>query len=238
MLFYAITKPSGRKLIIGIHRRVLPSWPELRSLTFENCNAIRQTADPVPLLVLSSHLSSLNLIYSRDLVEWFLPGLPPTVATLAIDEFDWDHGFDSANSEDVLASVGQLKDVSLTKGKTAYELSHEESPPGKPRGRFEQLIAKLVNVERLAIMPAAVTHLGSLAKLDKLTHLELQVGASGPKPAVDVTEVLELFAKTTSLAHVTIDMNIAARWSARPRREVRLAALPRIELVFFLVVPS
>lgn len=130
----------------------------------------------------------------------------------------------------VIALARSLHVVSLIDqhdctGQGVGPISHE-------RGAFDWFIARLDSVVHLTISPVALASLSSLAELRSLRDLKLVLGIAVPARRVEPSELIDLFAGSTSLLRVAIAQEITSTWSAWEMRRVEDAAKPNIQLTW------
>lgn len=104
--------------------------------------------------------------------------------------------------------------------------------PTRPRGSFDNFIASLENVVKLTVTPLAITDLASLAELKSLRALRLVVGRHAPRWPVRPSELIKLFAKSSSLKRIEIEDEVIRRWSDDEVHQVKEAAKPNISLAW------
>lgn len=211
----------------------MANWPKLESLSLNGCRFnTRELAGAVvaacPMLRLFELLEPCGSTF--DLVP-FLAGLPLTTRSLKIRPpglySDWDLP-ERLGADARVIEVGKLlTSVSVVDG-------HYVSGYFKDgmRGRLDRFVANLESITHLTLSPIALADLASLARLPKLTNLELARGMYEPLLPVEPSELVALLRESKTLRGVTIDARLAHRWDVYGLQAREDGTPPHIDLIW------
>ncbi len=207
--------------------RLADAWPQLISLRLDRVGLIDpdaqlgQTVSSALGRLLDLRSAYLDHSFDDISLRTMLRHLPKTVSSLSLA----DNKLHSPEYLQVvhaqLPAFGpQLESLSLLDLDCTFPPRQTE-----PRGAFDDVLAQLPQLRRLAVGPCAVADLSAaVASLPQLRELGLQQGFVQPRRPLSHAEVALLILRPSSLQRIIIGASISKAWSARGRDVVEEAA--------------
>lgn len=209
-------------------RRLVQSWPELRTFTFSNgyIRVFKDLAIEDGTFTKSANLQKLDLgrYVGCNAFATMVTNLPPSLQALAIH---WPDGL-MGDEPSVVERLAEGIPPSLAE---LWLIGTMRMGLGRAVVVLNPLIDELSSVRRLTIEPCAVTNFATaLGGLPHLTHLTLVGGYHGSK--IDPFEIAALIRQAPSLARLSIDNVLRAEWTKDEQRLVqRVLKNKGVELV-------
>jgi len=203
-------------------------------LALNDSPELDSTSTQLKHLAALPHLRSVRIerSYSHHALGAYLRSLPPGLTTLALNDLElYDTPeFAQAVRTHFPPNAGRFTAVALLD----HNLYGEESEGYINRGVFEEVLARLVSVRRLAISPWAVKDLASaLEPLCHLNELIVQQGFGTAEASVSEDELVRLIRHSKALRRLVLCREIRQGLDYEDRLGVEIAAEDsHVELVW------